>query len=171
MKLKRWMDPQTRLPHLSPFKFPWHFHDKITVFPDNFYYFSIIKKTTSNCYYNSPTHPGFLKFKNLTVIISRPWVYIFQADIYINTTQLEPLLYDGSFNLKIISRQNFQTIPWHDITIFPDMGQMAKIPWHSFTIPWPGENFVFPWLFPHIWQPCPRIRALTTLTNFSHSFC
>ena len=35
---------------------------------------------------------------------------------------------------------------------------MAKIPWHFFqnslTIPWPGENFVFPWLFPDTWQPC-----------------
>ena len=45
-------------------------------------------------------------------------------------------------------------IPWH----FPDIGQMAKIPWHFFknslTIPWPGENFVFPWLFPDTWQPC-----------------
>ena len=97
---------------------------------------------------NSSTHPGFWKDESLTVIISRPWGYICQADIYINTAQVEPLFYDGSFNLKIISWQNSLTIPWHDIT-FPDMGQMAKVPWHFFqnslTCPWHGENFVFPW--------------------------
>ena len=52
------------------------------------------------------------------------------------------------FNLKIMSWQNPLTIPWYDITKFYDMGQISKIPWHFFKIPWPGENFVFPRQFP-----------------------
>ena len=35
-----------------------------------------------------------------------------------------------------MSWQNSLTIPWHDITKVPDMGQIAKIPWHFLKIPW-----------------------------------
>ena len=48
-EFKLWID--SGLPHLSPFKIPWHFHDKITVFPGNFFSFSICEKTTFNCYW------------------------------------------------------------------------------------------------------------------------
>ena len=34
---------------------------------------------------------------------------------------------------------------------------------NSLTIPWPGENFVFPWLFPDTWQPCEYHNSSDTL--------
>ena len=112
---------------------------------------------------NSPTHSGFLKGKSLTVIISGSWFYICQADIYTNTAQVESLSYDGSFNLKIMSSQNSLTIPWHDITKFPDNSLTSvkwpkfldifpkfpdfsltwrKFPWHVATLP--GYKRLFP---------------------------
>ena len=82
--------------------FPWQ-----NSFPWQFLLFFNLSKKTQQILTvingNSPTQPGFLNGKSLTVIISKPWVYICQADIYINTTQVEPLSYDGSFNLNIIS--------------------------------------------------------------------
>ena len=93
---------------------------------------------------------AILKGKSLAVIISRSWVYICQADIYINTTQVQPLSHDGRFNPKIMSWQNSLTIPWIDITKFPDMGQMAKIPRHFFKIPWLFPNLEKILFFPDI---------------------
>ena len=56
---------------------------------------------------------------------------------------------------KNLSWQNSLTIPWHWLN-----GQISLTFFqNSLTIPWPGENFVFPWLFPDTWQPwviqCP----------------
>ena len=96
-----------------------------------FFYFSICEKTTFNSLMAIPPQPGYLKGKSLTVIINRPRVYICQADININTTQVEPLSYDGSFNLKIMSCQNSLTIPWHDITKFPNIS-LTLVKWPKF---------------------------------------
>ena len=126
------------LPHLSPFRIPLHFPDKITVFPDNFYsFFNHAKKQLLTVINSNFTQKPriFERQKFITVIISRTWVYICQVDIYINTTQVEPLSYDGSFNLKIMSWQNSLTIPWHDITKFPSMTSQNPL-----TIPWHGSN-------------------------------
>ena len=103
--------------------FPWHF-------PDNLFYFSRLKKYLHVIVIkgNHTTYSGFLKGNSLTVIISKPWVYICQTDIYINKTQVDPLLYNGSFHVKKCHNK----IPWQ----FPDMGQMTKIPWLFFKIPW-----------------------------------
>ena len=103
---------------------------------------------------NSPPHTGFLKGKSLTVIISRPWVCICKAEIYINTTQVELLSCGGSFNLKIMSWQNSLTIPWHDITKFPDNSltwvKCPKFPdifskFPDFSLTW--RKFCFPLTF------------------------
>ena len=57
--------------------------------------------------------------------------------------------------------------PWH----FPDIGQMAKIPWHFFKIPWQFPDLekilFFPWLFPDTWQPWKIIRLLTWRRRWS----
>ena len=103
---------------MSWFKIPW----QNNIFPWQFILFFKVKKTYLIVITGNPTtYSGFLKGNSLTVIISRTWIYIFQADIYINTTQIEPLLYDGSFNLN----KSHNKIPWQ----FPDMTEMAKIPW------------------------------------------
>ena len=67
------------------------------------------------------------------------------------------------------------------MTKFPDIGQMAKIPWHFFKIPWQFpdlENF-FPDFFPDMCQPCKKLTELKHLiqrcsfvafwTNLFHS--
>ena len=137
---------QTGLPHLSRFKIPWQFPDTTwqnNIFHWQFILFFKVKKTHLIVIKdNSTTYPGFLKDNSLTVLISTPWVYICQADIYINTTQVDSFLYDESFNLK----ECHNNIPWQ----FPDIGRLAKIPWHFFKIPWlfPGlEKILF---FPYI---------------------
>ena len=58
---------------VATFEYNQNSPDKITVFPDNFFYFSICERTTyiTVITSNSHTHPGFLKGKSLTVIISR----------------------------------------------------------------------------------------------------
>ena len=123
--------------------FPWENKFSLTI---SFIFQSVKKQLLTAINGNCSTHLGFLKGKILTVIISRPWVKTCKADIYINTTKVGPLSYDWSFSLKTMSWQNSLTIPWHDITKFPDMGQMAKIPWHFIKIRWlfhDLENFCF----------------------------
>ena len=126
------------LPHLSPFKIPRHFPNKISVFRDNFFYFSICKINNflTVIIGNSPTNPVFLKGKSLTVIINRPRVYICQVDICINTTQVEPLSCDGNFNLKMSwwnSLTWYHKIPWHlsndqnSLTFFSKFPDLEKI--------------------------------------------
>ena len=109
-----------------------------------------------------PHTPGFLEGKSLTAIISRLWVYICQADIYINTTQVEPLSHDGSFNLKNNVMTKFPDnsltwhykIPWH----FPDMGQMGKIPWHFLKIRWLFPDLEAILFFHDISLTCGKLR-------------
>ena len=108
---------------------------------------------------NSPTHPSFLKYISLTVIISKPWVYICQADICINTTQVEPSLYDRNFSLNILLWQNSLTIPWHGLN-----GQNSLT---FFKIPrlFPHlENF----FFPDMWQPWKNENAQRKHLPFGH---
>ena len=53
--------PWSGLPHLSWFKIPWHFPDKLTFFPDNFFYFTRLKNIF-NCYKGQSNHiPRILK--------------------------------------------------------------------------------------------------------------
>ena len=57
------------------------------------------------------------------------------------------------------------------MTKFPDIS-LTLVKWPKFpdifskflTIPWPGENFVFPWLFPDTWQPCVGMAFSMTRT-------
>ena len=72
--------------------------------------------------------------------------------------------YASKKRLIILEKFNcHDKIPWH----FPDISQMAKISLtffqNSLTIPWPGENFVFPWLFPDTWQPWNFVFIFTKL--------
>ena len=96
------------------------------------------------------THTGFLMGKSLTVIISRPWVYICQPDTYINTTLIILWMFQSKNNVMIKFPDNSLTwhykIPWQ----FPDMGQMDKIPWHFFKIPWLFPDLEKILLFPDI---------------------
>ena len=89
--------------------------------------------------------------------ISRPSPYICQGDIYINTTKVDPFLYDGSFGLKKCHNK----IPWQ----FPDMGQMAKIPdifskFPEFSLTW--RKFCFSPTFP--WHVATMILEVTSFS-------
>ena len=71
------------LPHLSQFKIPRHFPDKVTFSPDNLFYFSKLKNRHLIVAKGNPTtYPGFLKGNSLTVIISRLFEFIFAKQIF-----------------------------------------------------------------------------------------
>ena len=54
-----------------------------------------------------------------------------------------------SWQNSLMIWQNSLTIPWDG-----SKGQNSLTFFHnSLTFPWPGENFVFPWHFPDMWQP------------------
>ena len=143
----------SKFPDIS-MTFPWQNNS----FPWKFLLFFLCKKKQLLAFINGnyPTHPGFSKGKSITVIISRPWVYICQADIYINTTQVKQTWWKFQSKNNVMTKfpdmtsQNSGTIPWH--------GSNGKISLtffqNSLTFPWLGENFVSPWHFLDTWQPC-----------------
>ena len=132
---------------------PW----QNNVFPWQFILFFKVKNTHLVVIKGNPTtYLGFLKDNSLTVIISRPWVYICQADVYINTTQVDPLLYYGSFNLKKCHNK----IPWQ----FPDMDQVAKIPWQ---FPDMDQVAKIPWHFSEFPDFLPTWRKFRFSLTFS----
>ena len=115
--------------------------------------FQSVKNPTFNYYsWKFPHTPRiFKKWKHLTIVISRPWVYIWQADIYISTTQVESLLYNGSFDLKNNVMTKFpdnsltwqNSLTWVKQSKFPDI--FSKFP--DFSLTWRIFCFSlkFPW--------------------------
>ena len=131
------------------YSFPWQFLLLFNLWKNNF---QLLLSAIP------PTHLGFLKGKSLTVIISRLWVYICPVDIYINTTQAEPLPYDGSFNLKIMSWQN--SLTWFKWPKFPDI-------WHFFQNSPTWRKFCFSLTFP--WHVA-TLTCNTVLLSFEREF-
>ena len=61
--------------------FSWHFPNKIMFFSDNLFYFSRLNTYSIVIKGNLTTYTGFLTGSSLTVIISRPWLYIYICQI------------------------------------------------------------------------------------------
>ena len=66
-----------------------------------------------------------------------------------------------------MSSQNSLTFIWH----WSNIQNSLTFFQNSLTIPWPGENFVFPWLFPDTWQPWRNVsdlrNSLISMENFN----